>query len=105
MLTPRAGAGTDMFESIPTATWCTGKAVVLFRQRHYFLYIVRISMLLLFSATLGGGFHWRDTRAGAPAAASRLLSYCQNPEAPPPSRLAGARTHAVSGSPPMVANH
>ena len=46
---------------------------------------------------VGGGFHWRDTRAAAPAAASRLLSYCQNPGAPPPSRLAGALTHAVSG--------
>ena len=48
-------------------------------------------------ATLAGGFHWRDTRSAAPAAASRLLSYCQNPGAPPPSRLAGALTHAVSG--------
>ena len=34
------------------------------------LYILRIVMLLLFSATLGGGGHWRDTRAAAPAAAS-----------------------------------
>ena len=31
-----------------------------------------------------GGFHWHDTRAAAPAAASRLLSYCQNPGAPRP---------------------
>ena len=46
---------------------------------------------------VGGGFRWRDTRAAAPAAASRLLSYCQNPGAPPPSRLARALTHAVSG--------
>ena len=46
---------------------------------------------------VGGGFHWRDTRAAAPAAASHLLSYCQNPGAPPPSRLAGALTHTVSG--------
>ena len=48
----------------------------------------------------GGGVPrtgWRDTRAAAPAAASRLLSYCQNPGAPPPSRLAGALTHVVSG--------
>ena len=44
-----------------------------------------------------GGFHWRDTRAAAPAAAPRLLSYCQNPAAHPPSRLAGALTHEVSG--------
>ena len=61
------------------------------------LYVLRIVMLLLFSATLGGGLHWRDTRAAAPAAASRLLSYCQNPGTPPPSRLVGALTHAVSG--------
>ena len=54
--------------------------------------------LLLCSATLGRGFHWRDTRAAAPAAASRLLSYCQNPGAPPPSRLAGALTHVVSAT-------
>ena len=60
------------------------------------LYILRIVMLL-FSATLGGGLHWHDTRAAAPAAASRLLSHCQNPGAPPPSRLTGALTHAVSG--------
>ena len=39
------------------------------------LYVLRIVMLLLFSATLGGGLHWRDARAAAPVAASRLLSY------------------------------
>ena len=46
---------------------------------------------------VGEGLHWRDTRAAAPAAASRLLSYCQNPGVPPPSRLAEALTHVVSG--------
>ena len=52
-----------------------------------------------------GGFHWRDTRAAAPAAASSLLSYCQNPGASPPSRLAGALAHTASSDrDPMVVN-
>ena len=32
----------------------------------------------------GRGLHWRDARAAALAAASRLLSYRQNPGVPPP---------------------
>ena len=47
------------------------------------LYILRIAMLLLFSATLGGGFHWDDTRAAAPAAASRLHRTARIRELPP----------------------
>ena len=57
-----------------------------------------------------GGLHWRGTRAAAPAASFRLLSYCQNPGVPPPSRLAGALTYGVSGdrdpngSKPLIPN-
>ena len=95
----------DVFPSVePTTIVNICIQLAGFEQNRYFegkcialLYILRIVMLLLLSATLGRGFHWRDTRAAAPAAASRLLSYCQNPGAPLPSRLAGTLTHAVSG--------
>ena len=63
-------------------------------------------MLLLFSAT-GGRLHWRDTRAAAPAAASRLLSYCQNPGVSPLQPTGrGTNTRSLwRPRPPMVANH
>ena len=58
------------------------------RQRQYVVDSCSLNILrfviLLFSATLRGELHWRDTRAAAPAAASRLLSYCQNPGVSPP---------------------
>ena len=71
------------------------------------LYVLRIVMLLIFSATLGGGLHWRDTRAAAPAASSRLLSYCQNPGTPPPQPTGrGTNTRSLwRPRLPMVANH
>ena len=54
----------------------------------------------------GGGFHWRDTRAAAPAAASRLLSYYQNPATPPQPTGRGTNTRSLwRPRPPMVANH
>ena len=50
-------------------------------------------------------FYWRDTRAAAPASASRLLSYCQNPGAPPPQPTGrGTNTRSLwRPRPPMVA--
>ena len=56
---------------------------------------------------VGGGFHWRDTRAAVPAAASHLLSYCQNPGVPPPQPTGrGTNTRSLwRPRPPMVANH
>ena len=45
----------------------------------YQLSLVLATATVSFSATLGGWLHWRGTRAAAPAAASRLLSCCQNP--------------------------
>ena len=70
-------------------------------------YMLRIVVLLLF-CDIGGGFHWRRARAAAPAAASRLLSYCQNPGAPPPqptgrgTNTRSLATETPNGSKPLT---
>ena len=54
----------------------------------------------------GGGLHWRDTTALAPAAASRRVSYRQNPGVPLPQPTGrGTNTRSLwRPRPPMVAN-
>ena len=65
-------------------------------------------MLLLFSATSGGGIHLRGTRAATPAADSRCLSYCQYPGVPPPADWPGLKqtqsrtTETPNGSKPLT---
>ena len=41
-------------------------------------------VFIVLCSDVGGRLHWRDTRAAAPTAFSRLLWYCQNPRVPPP---------------------
>ena len=56
---------------------------------------------------VGGELHWRGTRDAAPAVASRLLSYYQNPGVPPHNPTGrGTNTRSLwRPRPPMVANH
>ena len=80
---------TCIERSIPGAPGISCKA--------FFVVYPSICHVVIILCDVGGGVPLSDTRAAAPAAASRLLSYCQNPGAPPHSRLGGALTHAVSG--------
>ena len=57
--------------------------------KHIFVVYPSNCYVVIILCDVGGGFHWRDTRAAAPTAASRLLSYCQNPGTPPPADWPG----------------
>ena len=64
-------------------------------KRRFVVYPSNCHVVIIL-CNVGGGFRWRDTRAAAPDAASRLLSYCQNPGVPRPADWPGL-THTQSG--------
>ena len=86
----------DVFPSLePTAIVNTCIQFAGFEQNWHFeeiyCFVVYPSNchVVIILCDVGGGLHWRDTRAAAQAAASRLLSYRQNPGTPPPADWPG----------------
>ena len=62
--------------------------------------------VIIICCDVGGGIHWRGTRAATPAAESRCLSYCQYPgDSLPQSTGRGSYKRSLGRPrPPMVVN-